>query len=129
MATGTLVIDRFTMNETPQTGTWLMCFKIQDADGNEGIFNIPHKEYEGDGIIIEAKNVHLPEDDQRVELTDVELGAELTFWIGLDDDQADVCTDAEDKYSSTIKVKKKGRKSFHPSGDWDFIISYHWEAD
>jgi hypothetical protein len=122
---GTLVIDRFNVRETPQCGTWLMCFRVFHPDGTEAEFHVPNYVYEGDGITIEALN----HGKKRVELTDVTTGQKLKWWMGLDDDEADVCSDAEDQCRGDLLVKKKGYKSYHPQDDWDFSIEWHWEPD
>lgn len=118
-----LVVDKMEVRETPQSGTWLMCFKAFAPDGVESIFHIPNKEYEGDGIVIDFEN----NDHSRVELYDVTPGTEIRWWLGLDDDEADACSDAEDRTSGTLIAKSRGAASFHPAGDWDFTL--HWHID
>jgi hypothetical protein len=129
MVMGTLVIDRFEVRETPQSGNWLMGFtmKVRDQDDCEAVFHVPNKTYEGDGILIEARNTTRPTEDQRVELTDVEIGSIIEFWIGLDDDEADVLSDAEDQAEGSFKATRKGLKRFHPNDQWDMSITYHME--
>jgi hypothetical protein len=83
---GTLVIDRIRMYETPQSGTWLLCLRIWDVNDpeNSDDFHIPNKEYEGDGIDITPVDPSEPADQQRLELSDIEPGTEIKFWMGLD---------------------------------------------
>jgi hypothetical protein len=116
---GTLVVDRIRMYETPQTGTWLFCFKVYDpADNQPYTFHIPNKEYEGDGIDIDLIDPTAPEGNQRLEISDVDRGAEISWWMGLDDDEADVCASdsAEDQCQDKFIAKSKGRRQFSPNG-------------
>jgi hypothetical protein len=82
-----LIIDRLTMNYTPQTGTWLLWMKVVCGD-HSSIFHIPNKEYEGDRIDIHPMiAVEIPL-----------LGTNCSLDMHLDDDEASVVSDrASDK--------------------------------
>ena len=111
---GILTVEKIVMNKTPQNGTWLFCFTIKKGD-NENTFNIPNHEYNGDGVEIPTN----------LQLSDVNVGDKVTFEMGLDDDQADVCSgQAEDKCSGSWTVVNRGAKKMNPTPDWQFIIHY-----
>lgn len=115
---GILTIDKIVMNKTPNSGTWLFCFTVKQGD-NSNTFNEPNVEHKGDGIEI----------NMGLELADVEKGSKVEFDMGLDDDQADVCSpQAEDKCSGSWTVVNKGAVNKNPQGDWSFVIHYHWTA-
>jgi hypothetical protein len=108
----TLVIERVVVNETPQSGTWLMCFHAQVGD-IEGTFNIPDREYSGDGITI----------PMNLQLSPVEVGDTVDFSMQLDDDQADVCDgDAEDKSADTFTVGRGTKRVVR--GDFNYVVHY-----
>ncbi|MFF2287214.1 hypothetical protein [Peribacillus butanolivorans] len=114
---GTLIIDKVIMNETPQHGTWLFCFSVTHGE-DEYTFNIPDKEFEGDGITIEMN----------LEVFDVERGDEVTFFMGLDNDQSDVCSNnPSEKCDGKIRASSSGSKRFNPRDDWSFILYFHMQ--
>jgi hypothetical protein len=111
-----LIIDKLVMNETPQSGTWLMCFQAT-AGGSNGTFNVPDKEYEGDGITI----------DMGIRLPNVGEGQTCAFSCKLDDDQDDVCGDAEDQSSGSFTATVSGSQAFNPADDWSYVVHWHME--
>ncbi|PTT76558.1 MULTISPECIES: hypothetical protein [unclassified Chryseobacterium] len=113
-----LVIDKLVMNQTPQSGTWLFCFQAKSESESEGVFQIPDRTYEGDGITIDVK----------LRLSDVTRGEKIMFQCRLDDDQADVCAEsAEDKSSGAFLAKKSGAKQFS-FDNWSYTVYWHLEA-
>jgi hypothetical protein len=110
-----LIIDTIIMHSIPQLGTTLFCFIIKKGD-NEKTFNIPYKEFGGDSIII----------DMNLQLTNVNIGDEVQWEMGLDDDQTDVCgSRAEDYAEGSFIITQKGSKKENPKNNWSFIINYH----
>lgn len=101
--TKTLVIEKMVVNQTPQSGDWLMCFMANSEGGSSNTFNRPNSTYSGDGITI----------DMNLELSNVKDGEKISFKKYLDDDQADVCgNQAEDKSSGEFNVSSSGSKTF-----------------
>jgi hypothetical protein len=103
----TLVIDRVLVNETPQSGTWLMCFTAQSGEV-ENTFNVPDRNYSGDGVTIRMN----------LQLSPVNAGDKVDFSMYLDDDQSSVCADsAEDKSADSFQAgsgsKRVNRDSFN----------------
>jgi len=112
---GTLIIDKIIMNETPQIGTWFFCFSVTYGE-DEYTFNIPGREFEGDGIPI----------DMNLEVFDIEKGAEVNFFMGLDNDQSDVCSEnPSEKFQGKFRASSHGSKRFNPRDDWSFILYFH----
>jgi hypothetical protein len=112
-----LIIDRLTMHETPQSGTWLFCF-MATAGSASGTYHIPDKEYSGDGINI----------DMGLRLNNVSAGQTCYFRCNLDDDEADVCGDsAEDRSSGSFTANSPGSQSYNPQDDWSYTIYWHME--
>jgi hypothetical protein len=109
-----LIIDRMTVHETPQSGTWLFCFTATAGTAN-AVFHVPHEEYEGDGITI----------SMNLRLSNVTAGQTCHFRCNLDDDEADVCGDAEDQSSGSFTVTAMGSQVFNPAGDWSYTLFWH----
>ena len=110
--TKTLVIEKVVVDETPQSGTWLMCFMANAEGGSSATFNVPNRTYSGDGITI----------DMNIEIPNVTDGQKINFRKYLDDDQADVCGNAaEDKSNGDFRVSSAG--SQHYSFDnWEYTV-------
>ncbi|HKY43029.1 MAG TPA: hypothetical protein VJM50_08025 [Pyrinomonadaceae bacterium] len=110
--TKTLVIEKVVVDETPQSGTWLMCFMANAEGGSSATFNVPNRTYSGDGITI----------DMNIEIPNVTDGQKISFRKYLDDDQADVCGNAaEDKSNGEFRVSSSG--SQHYSFDnWEYTV-------
>jgi hypothetical protein len=110
----TLTIEKVVHHKTPQSGTWLHCFKARVGQANN-VHNIKDKEFKGADAKVEMN----------LSLVDVNLGDTCDFDIGLDDDQDDVCsTSAEDQTSGSFVITAAGSKNFSPSGDWSYTISW-----
>jgi hypothetical protein len=113
--TKTLQIDKVVVDRTPQSGTWLMCFMANSESGASGTFNIPNREYSGDGITI----------DMNLELPNVKDGEKISFRKYLDDDQSDVCgSNAEDKSNGEFRVTSSGSQHFSFS-NWEYTVFWH----
>jgi hypothetical protein len=112
----TLVIDRILMNETPQTGTWLMCFNAVSPVGDQKWFNIPDHEYERDNITI-AMNLEVPYN---------KIGEVMNWNLQLDDDQEDVCSNnAEDRCNGNFTITSNGNKYYYINDHWKFTVYWH----
>lgn len=112
-----LYIDKLIMHQTPQSGTWLFCFQAKSASESEGVFHIPDRTYENDGITI----------DMKLKLTDVLRGEKISFKCRLDDDEADVCAEsAEDKSNGEFLANMEGSKQFS-FDNWSYTIYWHLE--
>jgi hypothetical protein len=113
--TKTLVINKVVVDETPQSGTWLMCFMANAEGGASGTFNVPNRTYSGDGITI----------DMNLELPNVRDGEKISFRKYLDDDQADVCgNQAEDKSNGDFRVSSSGSQHFS-FDNWEYTVFWH----
>jgi hypothetical protein len=111
-----LVIDKVVVNETPQTGTWLMCFMAKSGKG-ENTFNVPDKTYSGDGITI----------DMGLAITPITSNDQINFNMFLDDDQADVCgNDAEDKSTDSFIATSQGSKVVERD-NFNYIVYWHMQ--
>jgi hypothetical protein len=108
----TLVIDDVVVNETPQSGTWLMCFTAQSGDV-EATFNEPDREFSGDGIKIRMN----------LKLSPVSVGDKVDFYMRLDDDQADVCVDSAEDKSSGSFLAGDGSKQV-TAGSFNYIVHF-----
>ena len=71
---------------------WCVLNLIQTVQRESSTFR--NREYQGDGITIDFKDAN----GERCELTDLEKGTEVNWWLGLDDDEADACSDAEETH-------------------------------
>lgn len=110
-----LYIDKLIMHQTPQSGTWLFCFQAKSESESEGVFHIPDRTYEKDGITI----------DMKLKLADVVRGEKVSFKCRLDDDEADVCAEsAEDKSNGDFFAKMEGSKQYS-FDDWSYTIYWH----
>lgn len=115
ITTKTLVIDKVVVDETPQSGTWLMCFMANAESGASNTFNVPNRTYSGDGITI----------DMNLELPNVRDGEKISFRKYLDDDQADVCGNAaEDKSNGEFRVSSNGSQHFS-FDNWEYTVFWH----
>ena len=113
--TKVLVIDKVLVNQTPQSGTWLMCFMATAESGASNTFNIPNQTFSGDGIPI----------DMNLELPNVKDGEKINFRQNLDDDQADVCANsAEDKSNGEFRVSSSGSQTFN-FDHWSYVVFWH----
>lgn len=113
----TLVIEKVLVNKTPQSGTWLYCLQANGAT-DRNVFHIPHREYEGDGITI-PMNLVIP---------NVAEGEDINFRMGLDDDEADVCSpQAEDQHTGSFSATSNGSKVFDAGDDWSYSVYWHLE--
>ena len=113
-----LVIDNMVVQQTPQSGTWLMCFAARSPQGAQNVFNIPNRTYEGDGIVI----------DMHLVLSPVAEGERITFTCQLDDDQADVCgNEAEDKSAGDFIASEDGSAAFS-FDNWVYTLNWHMET-
>ena len=116
VAAKTLVISRVVMDRTPQSGTWLMCLMANAEGGGSGTFNIPNREYSGDGVNI----------DMNLEIPNVTDGQKVSFALYLDDDQSDVCgTNAEDKSNGEFRVSSSGSQHYSFS-NWEYTV--YWRT-
>jgi hypothetical protein len=114
---GTLIIDKVVMHETPQSGSWLYCFRLQYEDRTVE-YHIPGKKFEGDGLSI-------PMD---LRLDKVPVGATVSFTMTLEDDQAKICTSAaEDLCTGLFGVTQRGALRFQTRDDWAFTLYWHIE--
>lgn len=112
-----LYIDKLIMHQTPQSGTWLFCFQAKSDSESEGVFHIPDRTYENDGITI----------DMKLKLSDILRGEKISFKCRLDDDEADVCAEsAEDKSNGDFLAKTEGSKQFS-FDNWSYTIYWHLE--
>ncbi len=110
-----LVIDKVVVDRTPQSGSWLMCFMANSESGASGTFNIPNREYSGDGLPI----------DMNLELPNVRDGEKVSFRKYLDDDQSDVCgSNAEDKSNGEFRVTSSGSQHYSFS-NWEYTVYWH----
>lgn len=110
-----LVIDKIVMNQTPNSGTWLMCM-MTTAGNVQATFNVPDKTYSGDGITI----------DVGTKLSPVPIGTTVNFRVYLDDDQADVCGgNAEDKSVDSFAAGD-GSKTVDRD-HFNYVVYYHME--
>jgi hypothetical protein len=111
-----LVIDRILMNETPQTGTWLMCFMAVPPVGDQKWFNIPDHEYEKDNITI-TMNLEVP---------NIKIGQVMNWVMQLDDDQEDVCgNNVDDRCNGNFTITSSGNKYYYINSEWKFTIYWH----
>lgn len=113
-----LVIDRMIVQQTPQSGTWLMCFMAKAQSGVQNVFNVPNQTYEGDGITIDMNCV----------LSPIAAGERISFKCQLDDDQADVCGNgAEDKSGGEFLASVDGSQAFS-FDNWVYSLYWHMET-
>ncbi len=113
-----LVIDRMIVQQTPQSGTWLMCFMAKAQSGSQNVFNVPNQTYEGDGITIDMNCV----------LSPVAAGEKISFKCQLDDDQADVCGNAaEDKSGGEFTASDDGSQAYS-FDNWVYSVYWHMET-
>lgn len=111
-----LVITHVIHHKTPQSGTWLHCFRASSGDAS-GTHNIRNKEYDGDDAKV----------DMNLVLEPVNLGEQCRFHIGLDDDQADVCSpQAEDQNDGNFAITRAGSQTFNAGDDWAYTV--FWTA-
>lgn len=112
-----IVLEKLTMHETPQSGTWLLCFRaIAGADTQQ--FHQRDQKYSGD-------NKEIPID---LRLASLPAGGSVELEAFLDDDESDVCTArAEDRMLSTFIPESSGSKTFQRDQDWSYTLSWRHE--
>jgi hypothetical protein len=118
VAMATLTITHVIYHKTPQSGSWLHCFQAT-AGNASATHNVRDKEYKGDDARV----------DMNLVLTPVTVNSDTCrFSIGLDDDQADVCSpQAEDQTSGTFPITSMGSQTYSAGDDWNYTI--FWRAD
>ena len=111
----TLVISHVIVNETPQSGTWLMCFSAEASEA-QNTFNEPNRTFSGDGIKI----------PMNLKLAPASIGEQVEFKMFLDDDQSSVCSDsAEDKSYGSFKAGT-GAKQVN-ADSFNYVVHYRIE--
>jgi hypothetical protein len=112
---GTLVIDAIEMADTPQGGTWYICF---DAKLGE-VTRRYHVENKG----FDKNQVSIP---VALEIPKAQAGQKCTFKMLLDDVAGDECTDEADNNSKgEFTVSDKGSQTFKPEDHWSYTIRWH----
>ncbi len=112
---GSLVIDEIQMADTPQSGTWFLCFEatVQGATRQHYI--------EGKGF--ERNQVTIP---IALELPKVKAGQKCTFKLQLDDVDGDACGDEPDNRSTgDFTISERGSQSFKPESNWRYTVRWH----
>ncbi|WP_375448522.1 hypothetical protein [uncultured Fibrella sp.] len=112
-----LVIDKIVVSQTPQSGTWLMCMTFSGKKEQQTLFHEPDKEYEGDGITIELNK----------SLTGIKEKDKITFTCYLDDDEADVCSKAEDQSGGSFFASADGAQKYTFKQGWNYEIFWHMQ--
>jgi hypothetical protein len=111
-----LTIIKVIQHKTPQSGTWLHCFSANSGQAS-GTANKPNQQFSGTDAEVALDLV----------LDPVILGDPCRFHIGLDDDQADVCSpQAEDQSDGQFAVTSTGSQLFNAGDDWAYTV--FWKA-
>jgi hypothetical protein len=114
--TKTLVIDKVHVDQTPQTGDWLMCFMATTQSGSSATYNVPYYKYRG--VVDIQMNLELP---------NIHEGEVVSFRMQLDNDQDHVCGNASDYGNDTFAASASGSKAFNlGSGAHPFTIVLYW---
>ncbi len=112
----TLVIDEIGMADTPQSGTWFLCFEVKTPDGASHRYYVAGKEYN-------KKQVTIP---TALELPKVSPGQKCTFTLQLDDIDDDACGDEPDNRSTgEFTASEQGSQSYKPQEDWRYTLRWH----
>jgi hypothetical protein len=112
-----LTITHVVHHKTPQSGTWLHCFQATCGNAS-ATHNEKDKEYKGDDARV----------DMNLIITPVNAGDTCRFHIGLDDDQADVCSpQAEDQSDGQFVITSTGSQTYNAGDDWSYTV--YWRAD
>jgi hypothetical protein len=111
----TLVIDEIEMADTPQSGTWFVCFEAKAGEVTRRYY-VEGKGYDKNQVTIPVA----------LELPKIAPGQKCSFRLQLDDVDADVCTDEVDNRSTgEFTVSQKGAQAFKPEDNWRYTIRWH----
>jgi len=114
---GAMIITQVVHHKTPQSGTWLHCFKATSGSAS-ATHNISEDKHKGTDAAV----------DMQLRLTPVNSGDLCRFSIGLDDDQGDVCSaQAEDQTDGTFSITGSGSQNFSAGDNWNFTIYWRME--
>jgi len=111
----TLVIDEIEMADTPQSGTWFLCFDAT-VEGATRRYYVQGKGYDKNQVTVPVA----------LELPKVQAGQKCSFKLQLDDTDEDVCTDEVDNRSTgEFTVDEKRAKTFKPEDNWRYTVRWH----
>jgi hypothetical protein len=111
----TLVIDDIEMADTPQSGTWYLCFEA-NVEGVSRRHYIENKGYEKNEVKIPLA----------LEIPRVKPGQKCSFKLQLDDVDGDACTeDVDNRSTGQFAVSESGSQIYKPQHDWRYTIHWH----
>jgi hypothetical protein len=132
---GTFFVDQIVLFHAFSAGDATMCFTIYHPDRSGDMRQLhPNKDFEDDPTTIDAQKEFLSQpgaDGAPFALDNVELGSQVQFELGLDDDWSESCGSPEDSFpmdKSILTVKRRGQQRFvDENSAWDFVVKCHWE--
>jgi hypothetical protein len=63
--------------------------------------------------------------DMGLRLVNINPGQTCAFRCQLDDDEADVCGDAEDRSAGSFTTTTAGSQTFNSQDDWSYTLYWH----